>query len=142
MLRSIGEGAHDGGRNNGRQTCRRSAALIKLCPHHEQWNHDDSAADTKAFMDGVKWLPLLGLLPLGLLVFSLTPYGKVMALSKEGRVLLIGASLFLFVAPAISKALVDNAMVLIILTAAGVAGYFLWERKTAYKIDAAKRGAI
>jgi hypothetical protein len=101
-----------------------------------------AAADTKAFMDGVKWLPLLGLLPLGLLVFSLTPYGKVMALSKEGRVALLGASLFLFVAPAISKSIVDNAMVLIILTAAGVAGYVLWERKTAYKIEAVKRGAI
>ena len=99
-------------------------------------------AETKAFMNSVKWLPLLGLLPLGLLVFSLTPYGKVLALSKEGRVALIGASLFLFVAPAISKSIVDNATLLIVLTVAGVAGYVLWERKTAYKLEAAKLGAI
>lgn len=97
------------------------------------------AEEVKAFMGAVKWLPLLGLLPLGLLVFSLTPYGRAMALSKEGKMLLVGASLFLFVGPAVSKAIVDNALILIICTVGGIAAYYLWERKNSYKVEAALR---
>jgi len=98
-----------------------------------------AAAEVKAFMGAVKWLPLLGLLPLGLLVFSLTPYGRAMALSKEGKMALVGASLFLFIAPAVSKAIVDNALILILCTVGGIAIYYVWERKNAYKVAEALR---
>ena len=129
----------EGSGSNLKETLKVDFAPVQADHARKAWG---SLAESTAFMNSVRWLPLLGLLPLGLLVFSLTPYGKVLALSKEGRVALVGASLFLFVAPAISKSIVDNATLLIVLTIAGVAGYVLWERKTAYKLEAVKRGAI
>jgi len=98
-----------------------------------------AAAEVSAFMKSVRWLSLLGLIPLGLVAASFTPYGKAMGLSKEGKMMLVGAALFLFIAPAISKAIVDNALIVILVTAGGLGVYMLWERKTAYKVEAALR---
>jgi len=100
------------------------------------------AEEVKAFMNSVKWLPLLGLLPLGLLVFSFTPYGRPMGLSKEGRLILGAAAGACVIAPAMSKAVVDNAMWFALLVFIGVAGWYILERKNRYKEEAALRTPV
>jgi hypothetical protein len=100
------------------------------------------AEEVKAFMSSVKWLPLLGLLPLGLLVASFTPYGRAMGLSKEGRMILGAAAAVCVLAPAMSKAVVDNALWFAVLVFAGIAGWYLLERKNRYKEEAALRTPV
>ena len=100
------------------------------------------AEDVKAFMRSQSPLMFAGILGLGLLAFSFTPYGRAIGLSREGKLILGAASLLLLIMPAISLGVRENAMGIIMLAVAGFVVWYIKERKEEYKVKAAAKGAL